>query len=277
LEYTLVVSDMDGTLLRDDKTISPRTLTAIHRFQEAGGRFTIATGRNVGGVEPHVQAMGLTTPILLLNGCLGYDRSTDTDVFCHVMERPALDAVWPHLVANNLNIIVHGRRRGLTRVHNEVIAEHLRHDGISFDYIPDLSPATAGEAVKVLTIGEPWQLDRAEEAIEQADIPVVLVRSHPLYLEVLPQGGGKGTGLHSLTEHLCIPHSKTLTLGDWLNDLDLLAAAGLSVAMANGHPTLKKAAHRWTASNMDDGVAQVLEALVEGRPVGEPNGMTSEK
>lgn len=268
MEYLLVVSDMDGTLLRDDKSISPRTIEAIRRYEAAGGRFTVATGRNVEAAGQHVRQLGQRTPWLLLNGCLGYDAVTDTDLFTRGLSTPLVEAVWPHLVKHGLNIIVHGPRRGITREINETVAEHLRHDGITLDVRPDLSPANAGTVVKILTIADPAALDAAEADIKGAAVPVQLVRSHPIYMEVLAPEGGKGTALTTLAEHLGIPQARTLALGDFLNDLDMLAAAGLSVAMANAHPVVKQVAARCTASNEEDGVALVLEALVDGRPVG---------
>lgn len=268
LQYTLVVSDMDGTLLRDDKTVSERTLRAIRRFEAAGGRFTVATGRGVPSATQHIQRLGLKTPLLLLNGCLVYDPVTGKDILCRRLSRTALEAVWPILLENRLELVVHGPRRATTLGMNEVIAEHLRLDGIDVTVRPDMGPVDAGDVVKILSIGDPADLDRAEQAILSTGIAVQLVRSHPTYLEVLPPEGGKGSALSSLLEHLKLPRSQCLAVGDYLNDLDLLEAAGLAVAMENAHPVVKKAAARWTASNQEDGVAQLLEDLVAGRPVG---------
>lgn len=268
LQYTLVVSDMDGTLLRDDKTVSERTLRAIRRFEAAGGRFTVATGRGVESATQYIRRLGLTTPLVLLNGCLVYDPVTGEDILCRRLNPAALEAVWPILVENGLEMVVHGPRRAAVLRMNEIIEEHLRLDGIDVAVRPDMAPGSAGSVVKILTIGDPADLDRAEEAIQRAGIPVQLVRSYPTYMEVLPPEGGKGSALAALLAHLKLPRSRSLAVGDYLNDLDLLEAAGLGIAMENAHPALKRAAARWTASNEEDGVAQVLEDLVAGRPVG---------
>lgn len=274
LTYPLVVTDMDGTLLRNDKTISERTRAAILQFEAAGGRFTIASGRGVAATAKYVEELRLNTPLLLLNGCLLYDPVTGQDLVCHQIEAPALAAVWPILEANRLHIVVHGPRRGIIRAWTPEIAEHAQLDGITFDVVPDLGPHNAGTVVKVLTIGEPADLDRAEAAILAAGLPVRTVRSFAIYLEVLPPEGGKGSALTELLAHLQMPKERALAVGDWLNDLDLLAAAGTGVAMENAHPGLKEAADRLTASNEDDGVAQVLEAIVAGTPVGTERGRT---
>ncbi|HEY8345686.1 MAG TPA: HAD family hydrolase [Symbiobacteriaceae bacterium] len=268
MQYQLVVSDMDGTLLRHDKTVSERTVQAIRRYVEAGGRFTVATGRGVESVSPYVKALGLRTPLLLLNGCLVYDPVQDSDLFCCYLTREAMEQVWPILLDCGLELIVHGPRRAMVLRMNEVVEEHLRLDGIRAEVRPDMAPANAGTVVKILTIGDPVNLDRAEAAIRQQGTDVKLVRSHPTYLEVLPPAGGKGLALQALLRHLGLPRSRALAIGDYLNDLELFQKAGLGVAVANAHPEVKRAADRWTASNEEDGVAQVLEALVEGRPVG---------
>jgi Cof subfamily protein (haloacid dehalogenase superfamily) len=268
VEYLLVVSDMDGTLLRDDKSISPRTTLAIERYEAAGGRFTVATGRNVEAAGQHVRKLGLRTPMLLLNGCLGYDAATDSDLFCRGLSRPLVEAVWPALVQHPVEVVVHGPRRAMTREINDRVAEHLRLDGITADVRPDLAPVHTGEVVKILTIGDADVLDSLEATILGAGLPVQTVRSHPEYLELLAAEGGKANALITLAGHLQIPIERTLAVGDYLNDLEMLQAAGLSVAMGNAHPAIKQMAHRWTATNEEDGVALLLEALVAGRPVG---------
>lgn len=268
MQYTLVVSDMDGTLLRDDKTISARTIRAIQRFEEAGGRFSIATGRGVQAMERYIEQLRTRTPLLLLNGCLGYDPVNGADIFRHELDRQVLEAVWPILLAHKLDLVVHGPRRGMILGMNEIIAEHLVHDGITVDEVPAMSPANLSSVVKILTIGEPPVLDLAEAAILAAGVPVQLVRSHTNYLELLPLAGGKGHALTALLGHLDIPLDQSIAVGDFLNDLDIVQTAGLGVAMANAHPGLKAVADWETLSNMEDGVAAMLEALVEGEPVG---------
>ena len=270
MQYDLVITDMDGTLLRDDKTVSERTKQAIRRFEAAGGRFSFATGRGVQSAQRYVRELEIRTPLVLLNGSLLYDPVTERDLMVLPLEPDMVSAVWPLLEEAGLDILVHSTRRAVVREMTPVIEEHLQLDGITAEVEPDLSPATCGTIMKILTIGEPERLDRAEAAIVAAGLPVKLVRSYPTYLEVLPLTGGKGEALKALLAHLGIPRERCLAVGDYLNDLDLLAAAGLGVMMANAHPGLRAVARRVTLSNMDDGVAAVLEALVEGREIGRP-------
>lgn len=268
MQYNLVVSDMDGTLLRDDKSISERTLRAVQRYEAAGGRFTVATGRGLAAMERYINDLKTRTPLILLNGCLGYDPTTGADIFAHAIPRATLEQVWPILLEHGLDLVVHGPRRGLIFGMNDVIAEHLVLDGITVDEVPGMTPANLPTVIKILTIAEPEVLDRAEAAIKAAGVRVQLVRSHTIYLEVLPLTGGKGTGLTTLLEHLQIPVAQSLAVGDFLNDLEMLRTAGLGVAMANAHPEVKAVAGWETLSNMEDGVAHLLEALVEGRRIG---------
>ncbi|BAD40388.1 Cof-type HAD-IIB family hydrolase [Symbiobacterium thermophilum] len=272
MQYDLVISDMDGTLLRDDKTISDRTKEAIRRFEAAGGRFSFATGRGVHASRRYFEDLGLRTPLVLLNGSLLYDPVADRELMVRPLDPAAIAAVWPRLEEAGLHILVHETRRAVVREITPTIDEHLRLDGITVDVQPDLSPATCGDIVKILSIGEPEQLDRAEAAILAANLPVKLVRSFRTYLEVLPPTGGKGTGLRALLAHLGIPRERCLAVGDYLNDLDLLAEAGLAVVVRNAHPGVRAVAQRETLSNEEDGVAAVLDALVEGREIGFPIG-----
>nr|PZN68852.1 MAG: hypothetical protein DIU55_13645 [Bacillota bacterium] len=270
LQYDLVISDLDGTLLRDDKTISERTKEAVKRFEAAGGRFSFATGRGIHASRRYFQELGLRTPLVLLNGSLLYDPVTDRELVVHPLDPEAVAAVWPLLEEAGLDILVHQTRRAVVRELTPRIEEHLHLDGITVDVQPDLSPATCGTLVKILSIGEPEQMERAEAAIAAAGLPVTVVRSFRTYLEVLSPISGKGTGLRALLAHLGIPRERVLAVGDYLNDIDLLAEAGLAVAVQNAHPALRAVAQRETLSNMEDGVAAVLDALVEGREIGRP-------
>ncbi len=270
LQYDLVISDLDGTLLRDDKTISERTKEAVKRFEAAGGRFSFATGRGIHASRRYFQELGLRTPLVLLNGSLLYDPVTDRELVVHPLDPEAVAAVWPLLEEAGLDILVHQTRRAVVRELTPRIEEHLHLDGITVDVRPDLSPATCGTLVKILSIGEPEQMERAEAAIAAAGLPVTVVRSFRTYLEVLSPISGKGTGLRALLAHLGIPRERVLAVGDYLNDIDLLAEAGLAVAVQNAHPALRVVAQRETLSNMEDGVAAVLDALVEGREIGRP-------
>jgi len=270
LQYDLVISDLDGTLLRDDKTISERTKEAVKRFEAAGGRFSFATGRGIHASRRYFQELGLRTPLVLLNGSLLYDPVTDRELVVHPLDPEAVAAVWPLLEEAGLDILVHQTRRAVVRELTPRIEEHLHLDGITVDVQPDLSPATCGTLVKILSIGEPEQMERAEAAIAAAGLPVTVVRSFRTYLEVLSPISGKGTGLRALLAHLGIPRERVLAVGDYLNDIDLLAEAGLAVAVQNAHPALRVVAQRETLSNMEDGVAAVLDALVEGREIGRP-------
>ena len=263
MQYDLVVADMDGTLLRDDKTLSERTLRAIRRYQDAGGHFTIATGRCYEGTGRYMKDLDLRSPYVLLNGCLVHDPTTGADILCRRLPVPVLEQIWPVLEEHGLNVVVYDPRKATTRAMNEMVAEHQRHDGIGLVVAPDLGPTTLGDMVKVLTIAAPSILDRVEAIVTSTKAQVRMVRSYPHYLEFLPESGGKGAALEALRVHLGIPRERTMAIGDGLNDLDLLQAAGCSVAMANAHPAVKAVADRLTTSNMEDGVAHVLEGLVE--------------
>lgn len=267
LQYRLVVSDMDGTLLRRDKTLSDRTIRAVQRFQAAGGHFTLATGRAPEAIERYIEALQLRTPLILVNGSLLYDPVSATDLLVRHLAPESAAAAWRLLEAHDLTVVAHDTRVGMIREVNEILRAHMRHDGILLPVRPDLSPATAGPLVKILSMGTEEQVERAEAAIREAGIPVRLVRSLSTYLEVLPPDGGKGAALDDLLSLLGLEREQSLALGDYLNDLDLLRAAGLGVAMANAHPDLKRVADCVTASNEEDGVALILEALVEGQPI----------
>lgn len=268
MEYRLVLSDIDGTLLRSDGTISERTCRAVQRFTEAGGHFTLATGRSVAAVQPFIQALSIHVPVILLNGSLLWDPVTDRDLACQALPREMVAQLWAPLRTHAVDFLLYGPRLAYSRFCTEPVARHLQKDGMACQFDPALSPASLDPILKILTIGQEVELDVLEEALVPSGAR--LVRSEANYLEILPPGGGKGSLLAPLLAHLGLQPTDALAVGDYLNDADLLAAAGLGVAMANAHPALRRQAQRWTSANDADGVAELLEAILAGEPVGRP-------
>jgi Cof subfamily protein (haloacid dehalogenase superfamily) len=270
MAYRLFLSDMDGTLLRTDGTISERTRKAVERFTRAGGYFTLATGRSVESVAPFIRQLDIRVPVILLNGSLLWDPNTGTDLARLDLPPETVAQVWAPLLDHDVDFLVYGPRQAVSRTRTERVAQHLMKDGMACTFDPDLRPETAGPVLKILVIGGAAVLDELETALRATSAAVRLVRSEASYLEILPPGGGKGSLLPALLAYLSVTAAEALAVGDYLNDLDLLAAAGLGVAMANAHPQVLRQAQRWTGTNEEDGVAELLEAILAGQPVGRP-------
>lgn len=270
----LIATDLDGTLLRDDKSVSPRTVAALAAAEEAGIEVFFVTGRParwMDVVSDHVHGHGLAicgngAAVVDLHGGPGAHR------FVKVRELPrknALDAVQllrdaaPGTVYAVEQTYGFNQEPDYPKLHMEVPdtlapAEDLLH--------PDSH--TAGEPVlKILahhpTLDPDAFLTLARLAIgDRANV----TRSSPsALLEISGPEVSKASTLALCCAERGISHEEVVAFGDMPNDVEMLSWAGRSYAMGNAHPDVIAAASGHTVANNDDGVAVVIERLLDGR------------
>ncbi|MGD0273213.1 MAG: Cof-type HAD-IIB family hydrolase [Gaiellaceae bacterium] len=256
----LVASDLDGTLMRSDDTISERTLEALARTVEAGIRFVLVSARSPGWLAPAALQLGLGGIGICANGAIVYDYDAER-VLIH---RP--------LEPETARELVHGLRReapgvvfGCERPSGFVAEPAYRPLFRPPDSIPRADALVLlSEPVTKLVLQHP-ELSQPElhrvaagfggEKIEACYSGAGLV-------EIAAAGVTKGSALAELCAELGIASSETIAFGDMLNDIPMLEWAGRGIAVANAHPEVLAACDEVTASNDEDGVALVLERML---------------
>lgn len=277
----LIASDLDGTLLRDDKTISDWTRRVIHDVQDAGIRFVLASGRQLSNISETVERLDFEGTVLAANGALCIDvpdmtvrRSTEMDV----------DSM--HAIIDQLRERVPSLRIAVSRDLGRTVVGEIGYDALNGP--DDHERTTRGipeepaedllsiPTLKILARAPEWRVhDLYELAVSLAVPGITVIDGGAPFLEIVGEGVSKGSGLAALCASLDIDASEVLAIGDWLNDLEMLEWAGSAVAVANAHPQTLAVADRITASNNDDGVAATLAEIVaiqtaatqEGGPV----------
>ena len=255
----LVATDLDGTLVRSDGTVSPRTTAAIARVEAAGVPFVMVTGRPprwMGGIAEATGHRGLA---VCANGALVYDLH-------------AARIVRPDLLSGEAALgVVDALRRELPGIAFAV----ERHEA-DFAHEPSYRPRwdssdkltqapveqlLAGDVVKLLARHEELTADELLASARGAvgDAATLTHSSADGLLEISAAGVSKASGLASLAADFGVEAADVIAFGDMPNDLPMLAWAGRAVAVANAHPEVLAAADEVTASNDDDGVAQVLD------------------
>lgn len=270
LHFKLVVTDVDGTLADHRQQIAPRNLAAIARFQEAGGLVALATGRIVDSARRFAQEAGVWGPAILYNGGMVYDFATGEVLYEASLEPEAVHAALALLSGpfRQIDFVAYVGGRPYIPAFTSVIAEYSRKDSLHLNLLPSTGMPT-GRVSKVLVIGGPDDLDRLEEALKHRYPAANTVRSETHYLELLPAGVSKGMALPMLAKRLGVPLEQTIAVGDHLNDLAMIRAAGLGVAVGNAHPALKAAAAVAVCPCPDGAVAEVIERFCLGSQAGE--------
>ena len=254
----LVASDLDGTLVRSDLTVSDRTRDVLRRVEEAGSLFVMVTGRPPRWMAPVAEATGHRGLAVCANGAIVYDLHTEQVV--EAFRIPADDAL----------ALVEALR---AQVPGIGFAVEKGPDGFGREpaYVPrwdngevevaDVEQLVAGGVVKLLARVEGTGSDEllaAARAVVGARGECTHSSSDGL-LEISAAGISKASGLARLAGEWGVHASEVVAFGDMPNDLPMLTWAGHAVGMGNAHPDVLAAADEVTATNDEDGVAQVLE------------------
>ncbi|HVM28572.1 MAG TPA: Cof-type HAD-IIB family hydrolase [Mycobacteriales bacterium] len=261
----LVASDLDGTLVRTDQTVSDRTRAALARVEEAGSVLVLVTGRPPRWMAPVVEATGHRGLAVCANGALVYDLHTERVVRSHLLDADAAAEVVAALRRDVPGITfavekgpVDGVPGGFGR--EDVYVPRWDVDGVEVAPVEELF---AAGAVKLLARHEQMGSDELLAAARQS-LGALVEATHSStdgLLEISASGISKASGLASLADDAGIDAAEVVAFGDMPNDLPMLTWAGHAIAMGNAHDEVKAIADEVTASNDDDGVAVVLERL----------------
>ena len=264
----LIATDLDGTLLRPDLSVSPRTCAALDAARAAGIGVVPVTARQPRGLRLIAGAAGFTEWALCGNGAHGLHLGTGETLFgAHVEEdvQRALARLLTERVPGVLFVSV--RQGGEVFVAQAGYADlahfedHKRHPHEMGTF--SLEEVVAQPSLKFIVRHPeltPRELLAQVRALELPGFAVT--HSGAPFLEVLAQGVSKAWGLERLCAHLGVDRSEVLAFGDAPNDAEMLAWAGRGVAMAHAEPEAKAAADELTLTNEEDGVAVVIERLL---------------
>ncbi|MBK5305652.1 MAG: HAD family phosphatase [Frankiaceae bacterium] len=254
----LVATDLDGTVVRSDGTISDRTRRGLAAVEEAGAVLVLVTGRPPRWMPPIVEATGHRGVAICANGALVYDLHTAQVVRHSLITAEAMRAVVEALQREAPGIAFAVERHDTGFAHEP--SYRPRWDSGDPKAVRPLDELLADGAVKLLGRHDGMDADELLAVATRAvgDLGTLTHSSSDGLLEISATGVSKASGLASLAQEHGIAASEVVAFGDMPNDLPMLAWAGHSVAVANAHPDVLAASDEVTASNDDDGVAQVL-------------------
>jgi Cof subfamily protein (haloacid dehalogenase superfamily) len=265
--YRMVATDLDGTVIRSDGTISARTRAALGTADGAGAVILLVTGRPPRWLRGIAEQTGHRGLAICANGALVFDLATETVIGSHPLPVETLQ----HLV-EVLREAIPGIAFAVERVddgfHHEP-AYHPRWDSDQSLITAEIDSLLEVPASKLLarhnSFGADDLLAAARVAVGDETVATLTHSSADGLLEISAAGVSKASALTDYAAEHGIAASEVIAFGDMPNDLPMLAWAGHSVAVANAHPEVLEAADEVTASNDDDGVAAVLEREF-GRP-----------
>lgn len=266
MTYKMIVLDLDDTLLRDDHTISPRTKEALMTAQEQGVKVVLASGRPTFAMrtiakELHLEEYG--SFILSFNGAKIINCKTDEESFSSTLSPEIVHSLYDISKKENVWIHTYIGDDIITEKNNSYTEIEGQITGMPIVEVNNLKEAVKQPVVKVLMVENPEHLQMVESKLQkQLEGQLSVMRSKPFFLEFTEAGVTKGTSLNQLIQKLGIKREEVIAMGDSYNDQAMIEFAGLGVAMGNAPDDIKEIANYVTDTNMNDGVAKVVEKFV---------------
>jgi Cof subfamily protein (haloacid dehalogenase superfamily) len=260
--FSLVATDLDGTLLRGDDTLSDRSLAALARVARAGARHLVVTGRPAPRVRPLFDTLGGEGLAVCGQGAQLYDAGADRLLWSVALDRELAETALGKIEAEVGQVFAAVDQDGvdgLTLIEPGYLMPHPTLPAVRVERRGDLWCAPISKVLlrhPVLTDDE-----LAATARSAVGSLATVTMSGPGTVELQPCGVTKATGLALAAEHLGLGAEQAVAFGDMPNDIPMFVWAAHGVAMGDAHPELKAVADEITLPNEDDGVAVVLERL----------------
>lgn len=259
----LLLSDIDGTLLRPDHSLSEATIAAVGRLRDAGIGFTVASSRPPRAMRSIIEALGVDLPTVAFNG----GTITDADgklLVAHRIPESAARTCLRLFAEHEVAVWVFADDQWLLL---DLAGEYVAHERDTLGYDPLLvdtfDPWLDRVDKIVASSGDFELLKRLEARVNPLiDGQALAARSQAYYLDVTALAANKGSALAALARHLKVPLASTAAIGDGGNDVAMFRQAGLSIAMGQAEAVVANQADRITGSNLQDGVAMAIERFI---------------
>ena len=260
MTYRAIYSDIDGTLLNRAHRMSPRTLTITQRLAQAGIPIILVSARPPLAITPFTDAIGGKQPLIAFNGALILDGDLN-ELYSVTLDDADLNRL-ETLLENDPAITSINYYQGTHWYSPDPDNYWTAQEGEITGLRASAKPATPLTAVhKILVMGDAADILALENRLKPAYPQLEIHRSKNEYLEIVNRAATKAQAIQFMERRLGVGADEVIAFGDNYNDLDMLRYAGYSVAMGNAPEDIKAQVRHVTATNAEDGLAQVLEAL----------------
>lgn len=265
INYPLIVSDFDGTLVRGNGEISEENKQAIEAYVKAGGHFAISTGRMPSGILPRVKELGLSGLVSCCQGAIIMDVETQTPLLTGALDKKIAVTVCKKLEELGLHVHIYDLFHYYANMDDEAL--HLYEKGVRVKAklitdkpLSQYMQEQNMDVYKILAMVEPHKNQFVYKTIEDMRLPGCTVTKSAAYLvEVVNSDYSKGTAVEFLAKHYNVPIEKTIAIGDQWNDLPMIQSAGLGLAVNNAAKELKEQAVTLTCTNEENAIKEAIE------------------
>src|SRR5258708_10124246 len=260
----MVIADVDGTLVTQEKVLTKRAVEAVSRLHEAGIQFSVTSGRPPRGMAMLIEPLKLNQPLAAFNGGVLIDPDLTTVVDQKFLPAGVPEKVIEAIENHGLDVWVYSDTGWFVRDANR---PHVAREQWTVKFPPSVVKTFAGLLGRVAKIvggsDDHDRVAKSEKDVQQAaSTHISAARSQPYYLDVTHPQANKGEVVLSISRLLNIPAAEIATIGDMPNDVLMFKKSGVSIAMGNASPEVQASATYVTTSNEEEGFANAIEKFV---------------
>jgi Cof subfamily protein (haloacid dehalogenase superfamily) len=262
-KLVVMLADIDGTLVTQEKVVTPKTIEAVHRLRQHGIAFCVTSGRPPAGMRMFIEPLELTVAMAAFNG--GMIVRTDlSEVDRKALPPEVVPEVIATIRAHRLDAWVFGPKDWyVTDPHGTRVDRETSNLKLPPVVVPNLD-SVFSDAIKIVGVSlDHDAVARCEAALQSKfGDRITAARSQPHYLDVTHPEANKGCVVERLARYLGTSTDRVVTIGDQPNDVLMFKRSGVSIAMGNASPDVQREATLVTTSNADDGFAHAVDRLL---------------
>ena len=257
----VIFSDLDGTLLNDEKKVSKENREAIKYFIDNGGKFSIATGRAIESVEKYIKDVKTDLPIITYNGGILYDNNEKKVISEKILDMDKKKLAFK--IADdyeNLGVEVYaGKDIYVIKDNGMSDRQATRLLNLTYDVPDNILDLNWN---KITTVGKIEFMDKVESEFENK-YKTKSIRSGECFIEIVPDNVSKGNALNEIIKMYNLDKQKVICVGDNMNDAELLMEAGIPFCPENASKELKKYAKHITVNNNNNIIPNIVKWIEE--------------
>ena len=260
----LMLADVDGTLVTQDKVLTDKAIAAVHKLHDAGVIFAITSGRPPRGMAMLVEPLDLQTPIAAFNGGILVDRDMNV-IEQRVLPEDLVVPVAKLMESFSLDVWLYS---GADWYVPKADGPHVAREAWTVKFEPKIMQdgvnGLTKDVAKLVGVSDDHDAvaKAAVAAHEKFGDHVTAAASQPYYLDVTHPLANKGAVAKYMAQRYKLDEDDIATIGDQPNDVLMFARSGLSIAMGNASDEVKRAARRVTTSNEDEGFANAVNRFI---------------
>jgi Cof subfamily protein (haloacid dehalogenase superfamily) len=260
----MVIADVDGTLVTQEKVLTKRAAESVLRLHDAGIQFSITSGRPPRGMAMLVEPLKLTQPLAAFNGGVLIQPDLATVVDQNFLPVGVPEQVIESIEKHGLDVWIYTATDWFVR---DVNGAHVAREQWTVKFPPEVVKSfdgLLGRVAKIVGVSDNLEgVAKCEKDVQQAGgTHISAARSQPYYLDVTHPNANKGEVVLAMSKLLNIPAEQIATIGDMPNDVLMFKKSGVSIAMGNASAEVQASATYVTATNEDEGFAKAIEEFV---------------